>query len=56
MTGVTQLVKLLSDHASFDCSTATKLLEALLPGMTAEENAMPCLLAMTNALSTSKVR
>ena len=56
MTGGTQFVKLLSDHASFDCSTATQLLEALLPAMTAEDNiSMPCLLAMTDALSTSKV-
>ncbi len=57
MTSVTQFVKLLSNHASFDCSTATQTLEALLPAMTAEENlSMPCLLAMTDALSTSKVR
>ena len=56
---MTQFVKLLSDDASFDCSTAKQLLEALLPAMTADEDspatAMPCLLAMTNALSTSKV-
>jgi len=58
MTSVTQFVKLLSFHTSFDCNTATQLLKALLPAMTAEEDmsAMPCLLAMTDALSTSKVR
>ena len=61
MTSVTQFVKLLSLHASFDCDTAKQLLKALLPAMTAEEDmsdmsAMPCLLAMTDALSTSEVR